>query len=212
MVFSGIVSSQGTISSRLGKSLVIQHELDFEALHVGCSVAVNGACLTVTKFSKSLLYVDLAPETLRLTNLGNLCKESAVNLEMALTGGARNSGHYVQGHVDCTGVIESLELDGNSTRVGIKFPGEFADFLVYKGFVAIDGVSLTICQVSGNRLIVMLVPHTKAVIRQWLVGDSVNLEFDCMGKYSRKIPTYQRHAFFFSLASLVISIYTIYTK
>lgn len=200
MVFSGIIQGRGVIESvsatfdprplSEGTTLSISHSLQSSSsISLGCSIAVNGVCLTVTSFDEKSFRVDLAPETLRLTNLSLMGVGQEVNLEMALAAGERNSGHYVQGHVDGMGLVERVEEDGGSVRVWIRDqekPGNsWLNGIVHKGYVAVDGASLTVCSVDrkNGKFELMLIPHTRKILCPWKKGDFVNIEVDCLGKY-----------------------------
>ena len=202
MVFTGIVEEQGTVlslqevpdlrlwdgSTGAGWKLTVGAKLALEDAYIGCSIAVNGVCLTVTRFDKVGFEVGLAPETMRLTNLMDLFVGSAVNLERSLAVGGRNSGHYVQGHVDGCGAIKSFKREGDSLWVTIAAEPALLDYIVTKGYIAVDGTSLTVCQVDrlAGWFNLMLVQHTQQVIimPQKKVGDRVNLEVDVTGKYA----------------------------
>jgi len=174
-----------------------------------CSISVNGVCLTATEldFDNNIFKVGLAPETLRKTNLGNYATNAKssdadavdetkllVNLERASEIGGRNSGHFVQGHVDNVGTIIDRWIDDNSLFFKISFPHEYMRYIVPKGFVAIDGTSLTVCDVRSdgpggeNWFTFMLVEYTqkKIIIPYKDVGDTVNIEVDVLGKYSER--------------------------
>lgn len=170
-----------------GWELEIDASIALEQASLGCSIAVNGVCLTVTEFDESSFSVGLAPETLRRSNLGDLGVGSAVNLERALPADGRNSGHFVQGHVDDVGVIEELRPDGDSLWVKVKAPARLMPYIVPKGFIAIDGTSLTVCEVNQAEgwFNFMLIEFTqqKVIIPKKAVGDKVNLEVDVIAKY-----------------------------
>lgn len=166
-----------------------------------CSISVNGVCLTATEldFDNNIFKVGLAPETLRKTNLGTYATSDEttkllVNLERASEIGGRNSGHFVQGHVDNVGTIADRWIDDNSLFFKIAFPYEYMRYIVPKGFVAIDGTSLTVCDVRSdgpegeNWFTFMLVEYTqsKIIIPHKQIGDTVNIEVDVLGKYSER--------------------------
>ena len=200
-MFSGIVEEMGSVkrlekvdrlrqwdgSEGEGWELEIDASIALEQASLGCSIAVNGVCLTVTEFDESSFSVGLAPETLRRSNLGDLGVGSAVNLERALPADGRNSGHFVQGHVDDVGVIEELRPDGDSLWVKVKAPARLMPYIVPKGFIAIDGTSLTVCEVNQAEgwFNFMLIEFTqqKVIIPKKAVGDKVNLEVDVIAKY-----------------------------
>lgn len=161
--------------------------------YIGCSIAVNGTCLTVVRFDAEgesgagTFDVNMAPETLRRTNLGELHVGDGVNLERAAAANSRNSGHGVQGHVDDTGTVYSRRRDGDSLWVVVEAPARLMRYIVPKGYIAVDGTSLTVCDVDckANTFSFMLVPHTQAsvVIPRREVGHRVNLEVDAVAKY-----------------------------
>lgn len=156
---------------------------------LGDSVAVNGCCLTVTKFDHNHLWFDVLAETRRATNFAELAPESLVNLERSLRADTRLGGHFVSGHVDAPGRMAVFEARGKDHYLKVQVPGGFARYLVYKGSVAIDGISLTVAEVSGDAFAVWLIPHTLAVtnLRTKKAGDTVNLEFDLLAKYVEKL-------------------------
>ncbi|CAM9641870.1 unnamed protein product [Discosporangium mesarthrocarpum] len=200
-MFSGIVEEMGSIGSIIkndkvalwdgtvgeGVELTVKAKTALEGATVGCSISVNGVCLTVTEFNDREFKVGLAPETLRRSNLEDLKTGDLVNLERALPADGRNSGHFVQGHVDDTGTITSLEPDGDSLTVKVQAPRELMRYIVPKGFIAVDGTSLTVCEVDNERcwFTFMLVAFTQKHIALpgKPVGSKVNLEVDVLGKY-----------------------------
>ena len=203
-MFSGIVEEMGTVQ-RLEKVPRMEQgdgtvgegwELDVKANEVlgqaalGCSIAVNGVCLTVTEFDDSVFTVGLAPETLRKTNIAKLAAGDPVNLERALPADGRNSGHFVQGHVDDVGTIEQLRPDGDSLYVRVRPPARLLPYIVPKGFIAIDGTSLTVCNVNNVEgwFDFMLVAYTQQhiVVPKKAPGDKVNIEVDVTAKYVEK--------------------------
>lgn len=166
-----------------------------EDAYIGCSIAVNGVCLTVVAMQaeegqkgSGNFSVNLAPETLRKTNLCDLRVGDGVNLERAMLEGGRNSGHAVQGHVDDTGIVFSKERDGDSLKVVIQAPCNLMRYIVPKGYIAVDGTSLTVIDVDRKeqRFSFMLIPHTQGavVIPQRNVGHRVNIEVDVLAKYT----------------------------
>jgi len=200
-MFSGIVEEMGTVRKlekvpRLeqwdgtvgeGWELEVDASVALDQASLGCSIAVNGVCLTVTEFDESKFKVGLAPETIRRTNLEKLSAGDPVNLERALPADGRNSGHFVQGHVDDVGIIEELRPDGDSLWVRVRPPAALMPYIVPKGFIAIDGTSLTVCNVSPAEgwFDFMLIEFTqqKVVIPKKAVGDAVNIEVDVLAKY-----------------------------
>ncbi|KAI5817050.1 riboflavin synthase subunit alpha [Pyronema omphalodes] len=201
-MFTGIVETIGTVTSLValdetatgggGTSLTISNAACIlDDCHLGDSIAVNGTCLTVTEFDKDSFKVGVAPETLRRTNLGDLKVGMGVNLERAVAGHVRFGGHFVQGHVDTIAEIVSKTPDGNALtcRFHPRDP-EVLTYIVEKGYITLDGASLTITAVNDQEqwFEVMLVAYTqeKIVIPRKAIGDSVNVEVDMAGKYIEK--------------------------
>lgn len=205
VMFTGLVEHMGTVSAitsidstesgGAGWSMVIGDAAPILTdCHLGNSILVNGACLTVTEFDGDSFKVGLAPETLSRTNLGDLKVGSQVNLERAMSIGGRYGGHFVQGHVDATAKIVSVTPDGNSIRLLFSLPEsatEYLDSLIPKGYVCLDGTSLTLTSVDDdNRTFgVMLIAYTQSrvIITSKRPGDSVNVEFDVVAKTAAKI-------------------------
>ncbi|HEY2139366.1 MAG TPA: riboflavin synthase [Chthoniobacterales bacterium] len=160
-----------------------------QSVRVGDSIAVNGCCLTVTSFGTTGLTFDLLEESLRRTNLGNFQRGTPVNIERALTAGAHLGGHFVQGHVDCAMPILALEENGRDLRFEIELPLEFAQYVAYKGSIAVNGISLTVAEVLEKSFAVWIIPHTKAQTNLATIkrGDLVNLEFDLLAKYVERM-------------------------
>jgi riboflavin synthase len=188
-MFTGIIEQVGTLRGVERREAAVSLEIDAgvvaEGISIGASVAVNGACLTVTRSEGRALVFDAIPETLDRTSLGALRVGSKVNLERALRADGRLDGHIVQGHVDATGEVAALEEQGEDVRFAVRCAPEFAAQLVPKGSVAIDGVSLTLVGVEAQGFDVALIPHTlrKTTLGDRVVGDRVNLEADILGKY-----------------------------
>ncbi|KAL7118307.1 hypothetical protein ACP275_03G128100 [Erythranthe tilingii] len=197
-LFTGIVEEMGTIK-QLGFdqdnsfTMKIQATTVLEDVHLGDSISVNGTCLTVTEFDtvSSEFSVGLSPETLRKTSLIELETGSLVNLERALSPSTRMGGHFVQGHVDGTGVIADMVPEGDSLWVKVKVSRELLKYIVPKGFIAVDGASLTVVDVFDEELSFnfMLVAYTQqnVVIPLKKVGQKVNLEVDILGKYVERL-------------------------
>ncbi|XP_060188231.1 riboflavin synthase-like [Lycium barbarum] len=197
-LFTGIVEEMGQIK-QLGYtqpdsfSMIIQAKLILDDINLGDSISVNGTCLTVADFDAQKLEfsVGLAPETLRKTSLIELEKGSLVNLERALRPSTRMGGHFVQGHVDGTGEIVELKPEGDSLWVKVKTGKELLRYIVPKGFIAVDGTSLTVVDVSDEEecFNFMLVAYTQqnVVIPMKKVGQKVNLEVDILGKYVERL-------------------------
>ena len=191
-MFTGIVEEVGTVLEwRRGDSdmLRIGARRVLEGTALGDSIAVEGACLTVTALAADWFEVGLAPETLRRTNLGERQPGNPVNLERAIAAGARMGGHYVQGHVDATGRILEKRPDGSSLLVTFSLPEQLERYVVEKGFVAIDGISLTVTGTSPGRFGVALVEYTQSAVTlaERPVGAAVNLEVDVLAKYVERL-------------------------
>lgn len=192
-MFTGIVEEIGTIKNikRGNRSIVLEIYASkvLENMQVGDSVATNGVCLTVTSFSGVSFAVDVMPETMRCTNLGELRAGCRVNLERALPVNGRLGGHIVSGHVDGTGKIVAKEKDENAIWVTIASTPTVLRYIVAKGSIAIDGISLTIVSVSEDAFKVSIIPHTQSetTLVGKKVGDTVNLENDVLAKYVEKL-------------------------
>jgi riboflavin synthase len=188
-MFTGLVEALGRVAAITddgsgGKRLVIETEIARDAV-LGESVSVNGCCLTVVEWTESTFTFEAGPETLAKTNLGRLAAGSRVNLERALRLGDRLGGHLVTGHIDCVGTLAERVTSGEWQTVWFTGPVDLIRQLVPKGSVAVDGVSLTVCEVHPGRFSVMLIPHTLAATTLGLtpVGGAVNLETDLIGKH-----------------------------
>ncbi|MCI5504363.1 MAG: riboflavin synthase [Anaerobutyricum sp.] len=196
-MFTGIIEEVGVIKNiKMGaKSAVItiQANTVMEDIHLGDSIAMNGVCLTVTSFDKNSYSVDVMHETLRRTNLGALKGGSRVNLERAMAADGRFGGHIVAGHVDGTGVITSMKQDDNAVWIDIETDASVLKYIVEKGSITIDGISLTVAQVDSRSFAVSVIPHTgmHTTLLEKKPGDSVNLETDMIGKYVEKLLGYQ---------------------
>ena len=192
-MFTGIVEEIGSVSALQPGSLVVKARHVLEDLRLGDSIAVNGACLTVSHLERDGFSVGLMPETLRRTNLGRLRAGEPVNLERALKLGGRLGGHFVQGHVDGTGRLLSIWPEDQAAWLRFSAPPEVARYLVPKGFVAVDGVSLTVVECDEESFTVSLVAYTRhnVTLGQRQPGYVANLEADVLGKYVEKL-TQQR--------------------
>jgi riboflavin synthase len=192
-MFTGIVEEIGSIASmdvRTGAtSLVVNCQTPMNAIHIGDSIAVNGVCLTVVDLSEHGFTTEAVPETLHRTNLGNLNRGSPVNLERSLTLDRSMGGHYVQGHIDGIARIARLEPEGEAINYYFETSPELLRYIVPKGFVAVDGASLTVVNVDAQGFSVTLIPHTQqwTVMGKERVGYQVNIEVDIMGKYIEKL-------------------------
>ncbi len=192
-MFTGIIEETGNVvafkENAEAWSLTVTAKDTLADLAVGDSIAVNGCCLTATRFDATSIGFDVLEETRRLTNFASLQAGAAVNLERSLRFGGKISGHFVTGHVDAVGRIEVFEARGSDFYVRVGIPKTFGRFVVHKGSIAIDGISLTIAEVTETSLAVWIIPHTRAVtnLRQKQVEDPVNLEFDLLGKHVEKL-------------------------
>ncbi len=192
-MFTGIIEEIGRIKriQMGGKSCVLTVEAKtvLSDVHIGDSIAVNGTCLTVCSFDGSSFSADVMPETMRRTNLGSLQSGSLVNLERAMAANGRFGGHIVSGHIDGTGRLVSLRRDDNAVWVTIAASAEILRYIVEKGSIAIDGISLTVARVTANDFAVSVIPHTGAetTLLQKKAGDVLNLECDIVGKYVEKL-------------------------
>jgi riboflavin synthase len=193
-MFNGIVECTGVIthnnSSRDCLELAIQPQLAFSDLKTGDSVAVNGVCLTVTEHDAQQFRVTVVPETMRRSNLGMLETGSAVNLERSLRAGDRISGHFVQGHIDSMGEITDVRQDGgNALLVKISMPSALQKYIVAKGYIGLDGMSITVIETGDDWFTVTFIPHTRdvTIVKSYRPGMKINIEVDIMGKYIEKI-------------------------
>lgn len=192
-MFTGLVQFLGRVHSVAegngGRTLQVREPELGPKLVLGESVAVNGACLTITECGGEKFSFQAGPETLLKTNLGMLKSGDRVNLERALRVGDALGGHFVTGHIDCTGAIAAQTMHGEWLYLRVEFPPEFAELLVEKGSIAIDGVSLTVVDVLPEGFGVMLIPHTRehTTLGDRGPGSTVNLEFDLLAKHVRKL-------------------------
>ncbi len=184
-MFTGIVEEVGRVASVQPGKLVITASVVLEGVEWGGSIAINGACLTVTDFGANSFTVDVMPETLRRTNLGLLRVSDTVNLERPLALGGRLGGHLVQGHIDATGKVISAIWDGEAVTIGFEAPPEVIRYVVEKGFIAVDGVSLTVVTRDVTSFQVSVVDFTRkhTTLGNRQAGDLVNLEVDILAKY-----------------------------
>ena len=184
-MFTGIVQEIGTIASLPTGGLVINAGQILEGIELGGSIAVNGVCQTVTEFTTTTFTVDVMPETLKKTNLGSLKIGDRVNLERPLGLGGEIGGHLVQGHVDSTGEVVSLNPEGAAIIMRFKAPEDLMPFIVVKGFIAVDGTSLTVVDKDAASFSVSIVSFTgeNTILTDKRIGDKVNLEADIIGKY-----------------------------
>jgi riboflavin synthase len=184
-VFTGIVEEVGVVAKISDNGMTVRATKVTEDLKLGDSIAVNGTCLTAVSFDRTEFSVDLSPETMRRTSLGELSVGGPVNLERALLASDRMGGHIVQGHVDGTGRVMSTKRDRDSTIFRIRVPKRLNRYIVEKGFVAVDGISLTVVKRGASSFTLAVIPYTLANtnLAALSVGDRVNLEADILAKY-----------------------------
>ena len=191
-MFTGIIEGFGRVaairSSGQGKRLTIEADLDLAGIKIGDSISVSGACLTAVQIAGRRFEVDVSPETLAKTTLGAAQVGERVNLERALRLSERIDGHLVSGHIDDMGVIEGREAAGNAVIVAVAVPVALTRYMILKGSVAVDGISLTINTLEPHRFTVSIIPHTARLttIGFKQKGDRVNIETDMIGKYVEK--------------------------
>lgn len=191
-MFTGLIEEMGAVRSlsrgTLGKLVVVAGTIA-SGVAIGDSVAVNGACLTVTSIDGNQISFDAVPETLSRTTIGDLRPGDSVNLESSLKAGGKIGGHFVQGHVDGVGVIESSRSLGESQVIRIDAPGEVLRYVVEKGSIAVDGISLTVASCDRRGITIAVIPHTleATTLHAKRAGDKVNLEADILGKYVEKL-------------------------
>ena len=200
-MFTGLVIETGELLSltRTGESarLTLRAPETGPSAQIGDSIAVNGCCLTVTARDGERVSFDLLAETLRLTNLGALLPGVKVNLEPALGAGAKLGGHFVQGHVDTAAEVLDFSPHGADFRLEVALPAEFAQYVAFKGSIAVDGISLTVAEVrdtGAGSFVCWIIPHTRAVtnLAARKKGGRVNLEFDLLAKYVERIVARKR--------------------
>jgi riboflavin synthase len=187
-MFTGLIEAIGEVAEikptasgfRMRLTTAIAPEIS-----AGDSIAVDGVCLTAVACDAAAIHADISPETARVTALGTLRRGSLVNLERPLRADARIGGHFVQGHVDATGTIEEIRPDGESFWLTVRYPAILAPYIVRKGSIAVNGISLTVAGLDGRRFDIQIIPYTweHTNLRLAKAGDPVNLECDILGKY-----------------------------
>ena len=194
-MFTGVIEGVGKVEkitqntkNRSAFQMTVDLGKNAKGLKVGQSVALNGVCLSATKISKNKCDFQMIDETIKKTDLGNLVKGSKVNIERSLKVGDRMEGHFVLGHVDGVAIIKKIEKKPKEIKVWFEVPKKLAKFIVKKGSIAIDGISLTVVDVTKNKTSVCLIPHTMKVtnFHSKKVGDKINIETDILGKYILK--------------------------
>lgn len=192
-MFTGIIEEIGTVQAvhrgAASLALTVKAKIVLAQMQIGESIAVNGTCLTVTSFTADSFTADVMHETLLYTTLKCLHSGNPVNLERAMPMDGRFGGHIVAGHIDGVGTILSIQKDDNAVWYTIRAKEEILHYIVKKGSIAVDGISLTVAEISAGRFRVSLIPHTAACTTMGMcrVGDTVNLETDCLGKYIEKL-------------------------
>jgi riboflavin synthase len=191
-MFTGLIEALGEVAevkpTAAGFRLRLATPLTSD-LTAGDSLAVNGVCLTVVSAEDGGIHADISPETARVTTLGTLKRGTVVNLEQPLRADARLGGHFVQGHVDGTGTIEEIRRDGDSFWLTVKFPRELAPYIVRKGSIAVNGISLTVAGLDDRQFDVQIIPYTweHTNLHAARQGEPVNIECDILGKYVARI-------------------------
>jgi len=190
-MFTGLIEELGVISSISQTDIWIESSIVMDDLGVKDSISVNGACLTVVNIEENLFKVNVVPETLRRTDLGDLSVGDKVNLERSTQLGGRLGGHIVQGHVDGTAQITAYVKEGSAWLIDFEISKKLSRYIVEKGFVCVDGASLTVVNCDENTFTIALIPYTRdnTVLGYKGVGNSVNIETDIIGKYIEKLST-----------------------
>lgn len=192
-MFTGLVEEIGIVKSVIkgekSIKIIIEASKVLEDVKLGDSIAVNGVCLTVTEYTSGNFAVDVMAETIRKSNLINLNKGNKINLERALRMGDRLGGHIVSGHIDGVGNITKYQAEDNAVWVSVSAPSNILKYIIQKGSIAIDGISLTVAYADTKIFKVSVIPHTKNVttLLNKKIGDKVNLECDMIGKYIEKL-------------------------
>lgn len=188
-MFTGLIEDIGLVSEIRSRNnyriLTIESKIITNELKLGDSVSCDGACLTVVNQSSGKFSVEASQETVARTILKSYSKGSRLNLERALEVGSRLGGHFVSGHVDCIGIVGSLVTVGDSLQINISYDKSFDKYVIEKGSIALNGISLTINEINTGSLSVNLIPHSvdKTTVSSWKKGAPINLEFDMIGKY-----------------------------
>lgn len=188
-MFTGIIEESGRVREMLEGGIAIEATTVLDGTKLGDSICVNGACLTVIELGDGWFSVDTVPETLRRTDLGSLSPGDTVNLERALTAGSRMGGHMVQGHVEATATVVSVAEEGEALLMAFAAPPEVMRYIVEKGFITVDGASLTVVSCDAASFTVTLIPYTQMHTNLGAkeVGDRVNIETDILAKYVERL-------------------------
>ncbi|MGL4560968.1 MAG: riboflavin synthase [Brevinema sp.] len=199
-MFTGLIEEVGTVKNiHLGAKsaqLLVQCSIIREDIHLGDSIAVNGVCLTVTKLYPNAFEVDAMPETLDVSALKYLVKGQKVNLERALSVGSRLGGHIVSGHVDGVGIIKQIQPNENAVLITVTAPMNILKYIIHRGSIAIDGISLTVCGLDDHEFQVSIIPHTfsHTTLSLKKIGEQINLENDMIAKYTERLLSFQAPA------------------
>ena len=192
-MFTGIIEEKGTVASvkkgNVSSRITFSASVVLEDIHEGDSIAVNGVCLTATAITGSTFTADVMAETMRRSSLGSLRPGDKVNMERAMLCGGRFGGHIVSGHIDGTGTVASLKREENAVWVRINADSSLLKYIVEKGSVALDGISLTVAEVDDRGFMVSIIPHTgsETTLLSKKLGDCINIECDMIGKYVEKL-------------------------
>lgn len=188
-MFTGLIETVGEIAevepTASGYRLCVATTVLAEGLEPGDSLAINGVCLTATLVESGAVHTDIGPETAKVTTLGALKRGALVNLERPLRADSRLGGHFVQGHVDATGTLDDIRLEADCRWLTLAFPAPLAAYIVHKGSIAVDGISLTVARLAADRFDVQIIPFTweHTNLKAMKLRDRVNLECDILGKY-----------------------------
>lgn len=188
-MFTGIIEELGVVKAISCDSILVECNKILSDIHVGDSIAVDGVCLTVTEFSSNTFRADISVETMKVTKLGSLKLQDQVNLERAMLATSRFGGHIVSGHIDCVGEISKLNKNGEFFDINIKLPSKnYCNYIIKKGSITIDGISLTIYDLTLETVCIAIIPHTfeHTNLKTLKVGSFVNIEFDILAKYIEK--------------------------
>lgn len=197
-MFTGLIEEigtmEGSVNGEKSMKLTIKAHKVLENIMLGDSISTNGVCLTVISYTDTTFTVDVMPETMRKTNLGQLKKGNGVNLERALKVSDRLGGHIVSGHIDGIGKIKDYKDEDNATWLTVETKREILKYIIPKGSIAIDGTSLTVVDVNDNSFIVSIIPITReeTILLKKKIGDEVNLECDIIGKYVDRMLTFKQ--------------------
>lgn len=188
-MFTGIIEEVGKVASITDQTITINTKVVQEGTKLGESISVNGACLTVVDIKDDSFSANISKETLKVTNLSNLKPNSPVNLERAMSLSSRLGGHIVYGHVDAVGKITRITKENEFYNISVEIPQGFEKYVVKKGSITIEGISLTVAQTEGRNVTIAIIPHTfnNTVLNSLKTNDNVNIEFDILAKYVEKI-------------------------